>query len=203
MAIPPESRVARALAAALRKGLAGSDAEPAGPGLLDAAVLVPLLDLAGRPALLYLRRALDLPDHGGQVAFPGGLREPGDRDLAATALREAAEEVAVDPARIEVLGALPRVSTLAKYSIQPFLSLWPPGSYAPASPGEVDRVFQVPLAWLADPTSSREVEIALPARRLCAPAWCWEGEIIWGATRRITLELLQRLAASGSGFGLE
>lgn len=195
----PESPAARALVAGLSLPAA---AEPAPPGLLDAAVLVPLLDLGGQPALLYLRRAGHLPDHAGQVAFPGGLREATDRDLAATALREAAEEVAVDPAGIRLLGALPRVSTLAKYSIQPWLSLWPPGRYAPASAEEVDRVFQVPLAWLADPRSSREVEIALPTRQLSAPAWCWDGELIWGATRRITLELLARLRDAGAGFGL-
>jgi 8-oxo-dGTP pyrophosphatase MutT (NUDIX family) len=203
MTAAPESRAARALAAPLLAELAGRGGVPAEPGLLDAAVLVPLLDRGGRPALLFIRRAWDLPDHAGQVAFPGGLREAGDASLAATALREAAEEVAVDPARIELLGALPRVNTLAKYSIQPFLSLWPPGDYAAASPEEVERVFQVPLAWLQDPASTREVEIALPDRRLRAPAWCWEDEVIWGATRRIAQALLQRLAAGGSGFGLE
>lgn len=202
MPATPEPRLARALADALRPGLAPAPT-PVEPGLLDAAVLVPLLDRAGGPALLFLRRGASLPDHAGQVAFPGGLREAGDASLAATALREAAEEVAVDPARIELCGPLARVSTLAKYSIQPFLSLWPAGDYGAASPDEVARVFQVPLAWLADPAQSREVEIALPERRLRAPAWCWEDEIIWGATRRITLDLLQRLAAAGAAFGLE
>lgn len=199
----PESCLARALVAPLRAALADGDGAPPEAGLLEAAVLVPLLDRDGQAALLFIRRAQGLPDHPGQIAFPGGLREAGDASLAATALREAAEEVAVDPAGIELVGALPRVSTLAKYSIQPYLSLWPPGDYAAASHDEVERVFQVPLAWLQDPASSGEVEIALPARRLRAPAWCWDGEIIWGATRRITQELLQRLATGRSGFGLE
>ncbi|MBM4118693.1 CoA pyrophosphatase [bacterium] len=198
----PDARSARALALSLRPQLPREGAQPEA-GLLDAAVLVPLLDGGAGPALLFLRRAQDLPDHAGQVAFPGGLREAGDGSLAAAALREAAEEVAIDPARIELYGALSCVSTLAKYSIQPFLSLWPPGEYRAASPGEVARVFQVPLAWLADPASSSEVEIDLPGRRLRAPAWCWDEEVIWGATRRITLDLLQRLAAAGAAFGLE
>ncbi|MBM4118941.1 NUDIX domain-containing protein, partial [bacterium] len=93
----PDSRQARALVDALRLHLAPAPT-PVEPGLIDAAVLVPLLDRAGQPALLFLRRAASLPDHAGQVAFPGGLREAGDASLAATALREAAEEVAVDPA---------------------------------------------------------------------------------------------------------
>lgn len=170
---------------------------PAGPGLVDAAVLVPLLDAAGDgPALLFMRRARDLPDHAGQVAFPGGVRELKDDTLRDTALREASEEVTVAPGAVRLLGPLPRVSTLAKYSIQPFLSLWPPGRYAVASPAEVERVFQVPLAWLAAPASSEETEIALPGdRRLRVPAWLWEGEVIWGATRRITLTLLDLLAS--------
>ena len=106
------------------------------------------------------------------------------------------EEVAVAPGDVRLLGPLPRVSTLAKYSIQPFLSLWPPGRYGVASPAEVDHVFQVPLAWLAAPANSEETEIALPGgRRLRVPAWLWEGEVIWGATRRITLTLLDLVAA--------
>ena len=175
--------------------------QPVGPGLVDAAVLVPLLDGTGAhgadgPALLFMRRARDLPDHAGQVAFPGGVRELGDATLRDTALREASEEVAVAPGDVRLLGPLPRVSTLAKYSIQPFLSLWPPGRYGVASPAEVDHVFQVPLAWLAAPANSEETEIALPGgRRLRVPAWLWEGEVIWGATRRITLTLLDLVAA--------
>ncbi len=163
------------------------------PSLTPSAVLVPLLDGKAGPALLFTRRSRRLPDHAGQIAFPGGVLDTVDETLRATALREAGEEVDVDPDRIEILGALNRISTLAKYHIQPFLALWPSGEYGSGSPEEVEHVFQVPLAWLADPRNERRVSVDLPGRSLTVPAWVWEGEVIWGATRFITADLLSRL----------
>ncbi len=161
--------------------------------LTPSAVLVPILDTERGPALLFTRRSRRLPDHAGQIAFPGGVLDPADPDLRATALREAGEEVDVNPDRIKILGSLDRISTLAKYRIQPFLSLWPPGDYRPGNPAEVERVFQVPLDWLADPANERPARIEVPGRLMEVPAWIWEGEVIWGATRRITVDLLSRL----------
>ena len=189
--LPP----ARELAARLLPHLAVEETstEKANRSLTPSAVLVPLLDGESGPALLFTRRSRSLPDHAGQIAFPGGVHDADDADLRATALREAGEEVDVDPGRIEILGALERVSTLAKYRIQPFLALWPAGDYAPESLEEVERVFQVPLAWLANPANETRVRVDLPGRRLDVPAWVWEGEVIWGATRFITADLLARL----------
>lgn len=161
--------------------------------LTPSAVLVPLLDGKEGPSLLFTRRSRRMPDHAGQIAFPGGIHEATDADLRATALRESVEEVDVELDRIEIIGALDRVSTLAKYRIQPYLALWPAGDYGPGSPEEVERVFQVPLSWLANPANENRVEIDLPGRRLAVPAWVWEGETIWGATRFITVDLLARL----------
>jgi 8-oxo-dGTP pyrophosphatase MutT (NUDIX family) len=190
-----EEWTAAGLAARLRPALGEAPSGEGSDSLKPAAVMVPLLDVDGRAALLFLRRTVLLPDHGGQVAFPGGMHDPADADLYATALREAAEEVAVDPAAITRVGALEPVTTLAKYRIQPYLSLWPAGPYAIASPSEVARIFTVPLAWLADPAHTRECEVAARGQRLRVPAWSWQGEIIWGATRRITLDLLARVVA--------
>ncbi|MBN2171984.1 MAG: CoA pyrophosphatase [Candidatus Krumholzibacteriota bacterium] len=181
---------------------------PAGPpagddGILPAAVLVPLLPVAGEAALLFTRRTRTLPDHKGQVSFPGGVREAGDSDLLATALRESAEEVGVDPARVRPLGALaPVVTWMEKYRVQPFLSLWPPGPYAPASPGEVARVFTVPLAALLPPAALRQAAVEFEGRRIETPAFLAEGEVIWGTTRRITQDLLARLRSGLAEAGL-
>ena len=188
------SRSARELAALLAPGLAKGDGpREAELALTLSAVLVPILDGAAGPALLFTRRSRRLPDHAGQIAFPGGVHDSDDADLRATALREAGEEVDVKPEQIEILGALDRVSTLAKYRIQPFLALWPAGDYGPASPEEVERVFQVPLDWLAHSANESRVRVNLPGRRLEVPAWVWDGEVIWGATRFITSDLLARL----------
>ncbi len=165
-------------------------------GLLPAGVLVPLLEGEHGAELLYIRRSDELPDHSGQVSFPGGVHEAGDADLFATALRESEEEVGVAPETVRCLGALSPVSTLEKYCIHPFLSLWPDRNYAPASPREVQRVFRVPLARLLDPASQHEVEVDVDRHRLFVPAFLHDGEVIWGATRRITLDLLSRLQAA-------
>ncbi len=151
---------------------------------------------SGVAALLFMRRASGLPDHAGQVAFPGGVREPDDANLFETAVRESDEEVGADPARVECLGALASVSTLEKYWIQPFVSVWPAGNYRPRSTEEVAHVFNVPLDWLLTADPSTEVEVDVPGARLRVPAFLFEGEVIWGATRRITLDLLARLRAA-------
>jgi 8-oxo-dGTP pyrophosphatase MutT (NUDIX family) len=174
---------------------------PARAGLVDSAVLVPLLPVAGEAGLLFIRRAGHLSDHAGQVSFPGGLREPGDASLYATALRESVEEVGVDADAARRIGALPPVTTLEKYRIHPFLGVWPEAAYGPASPVEVARVFTVPLAALLDPASEAMVEVSVGDRDLQVPAFLCEGEIIWGATRRITLDLLARLRGALDGSG--
>ncbi|MCP4548320.1 MAG: CoA pyrophosphatase [bacterium] len=169
-----------------------AECEPA-TTLRPSAVLVPLLEQAGEAELLFMRRSSTMLDHAGQVSFPGGVRDSEDRDLAATALRESREEVGADPSRIRLLGGLEAVCTLRKYHIQPFLSVWPEADYEPVSCGEVASVFRVPLRWLMDPSTSGEAEVEHEGRVLRAEAWVWRGEIIWGATRRITLDLLRRL----------
>jgi 8-oxo-dGTP pyrophosphatase MutT (NUDIX family) len=192
-------RVGNLLASRLERG---EEPSPA-PHLVSSAVLLPLLpgDDALEAELLFIRRAGGLPDHAGQVSFPGGVQEAGDVSLYATALRESEEEVGVDSASVECVGALAPVSTLEKYWIQPFLSIWPAGEYRSASPEEVAHVFRVPLAWLLAADESVEVEVEVPGARLRVPAYIYDGEVIWGATRRITLDLLTRLrAALGKGF---
>ncbi len=198
-----EGEGTRALTSLLRPRLGPLVPEPSPePGLVDSAVLVPLLDGPHGPSLLFTRRSDHLPDHAGQVAFPGGVKDPDDRDLVGTALRESAEEVGVDPERVELIGTLGSITTLAKYRIQPFLSVWPAREYRPVSRDEVERVFLVPVHWLADPANHSRAKVEVPGKRLDVPAWLWEGEIIWGATRRITEDLLERLVAASNREGL-
>ncbi len=162
-------------------------------GLRPAAVLLPLLDTAEGPSLLYTRRSSSLPHHRGQVAFPGGIREEGDTGPYHTALREAEEEVGVSPEAVRYLASLRPTETLREFRILPFLSLWPEGSYGPNSEEEVERVFTVPLAWLLDPDSQRQVIVEEGRLRLSVPAFPFDGEIIWGATFRMTQDFLDRL----------
>jgi 8-oxo-dGTP pyrophosphatase MutT (NUDIX family) len=158
------------------------------------AVLVPLVALGDDYAVVYTLRADHLPNHKGQVAFPGGKHSVGrDRDLLQTALREAHEEVGIVPADVDVLGRLDDVLTLsADFVITPYVGLLPPDYSYRANPGEVADVFSVRLSHLADTqrhaTEMREWQGALyPIEVIFAGH-----HKIWGATHRITMDLLAR-----------
>ena len=101
------------------------------------------------PQVLFTRRAEDLPDHAGQISFPGGRFEPGE-DALACALREAREETGIDPGAVEVLGELPRYRTITSYDVVPVVGLFTPRAPLRADPAEVSEIFEVPLAHLMD-----------------------------------------------------
>src|SRR5258707_208294 len=93
-------------------------------GDTDAAVLLPLFGWPERPGLIFTERRADLRSHAGEISFPGGRRDEGDADLAATALREAEEEIALDRSVVDLRGALPPTGTFATgYRIHPFVGL--------------------------------------------------------------------------------
>lgn len=153
-----------------------------------AAVLVPLVAREEGLTVLLTQRADHLNDHAGQVSFPGGRHEPFDADSTATALREAQEEVGLDPARVEVLGALPDYLTGTGFRVTPVVALVHPPFTVKADSFEVAEIFEVPLSFLMDP-SHHEVRLfrweggerrffAMPYPRSDA-----DGDyFIWGAT---------------------
>ena len=162
------------------------------PGKTVAAVLVPLLAVAGEPSLLFTRRSNFLPHHQGQISFPGGRQHPGeDADLAATALREAQEEIGLDPAHVRLLGPLDDIETVAtRFLITPFVGIVPhPYDFRP-SPDEVDLIFTVPLAALRSPDALRQEVWDFGGRKVPIDVYPFEGHVIWGATQRITRNLL-------------
>ena len=116
-----------------------------------AAVLVPLVVRDEGLTVLLTQRADHLNDHAGQISFPGGRRESWDADATATALREAQEEVALDPARVEVLGSLPDYLTGTGFRITPVVGLVHRPFTVEADTLEVAEIFEVPLAFLMDP----------------------------------------------------
>jgi 8-oxo-dGTP pyrophosphatase MutT (NUDIX family) len=163
-------------------------------GRTDAAVLLPLFGWPESPGLIFTERRADLRRHAGQISFPGGRPDEGDADLAATALREAQEEIGLEPASVELSGALPPTSTFATgYRIHPFVGLIPSPerlSLTP-SPEEVETVLAFSLDVLREGYAVRRL-----VRRgvvLHTPTYEAEGQLIWGATARILGELLDRL----------
>ena len=162
------------------------------PGKTVAAVLVPLLAVDGEPSLLFTRRSAALPHHQGQVAFPGGRRHPDeDRDLLATALREAHEEIGLAPADVRLLGVLDDIETVStQFLITPFVGVIPwPYDLRPC-PREVDAIFTVPLQVLLAPGAERRERWDFGGREVPIDTYPVDGHVIWGATQRITRNLL-------------
>ena len=172
-----------------------AEAATAGPGVA-AAVLLPLYGWPAEPGLVFTERRADLRRHAGEISFPGGRQDPGDADLAATALREAEEEIALDPTAVELRGALPAVSTfVTNYRVYPFVGLVadPLELGLEPNPAEVETVLTVSLARLREGYEMRRlVRRGVPIR---TPTYELEGgQLIWGATARILGEFLSRVS---------
>jgi len=159
-------------------------------GFGEAAVLVPLHEEAGVTSVLLTLRRHDLRHHAGQVCFPGGLVDPGEASLAA-ALREAQEEIGLDPVRAVVLGRLSEAVVLqSAFRLTPWVSSVPyPYPYA-AAPREVEAIWHVPLAALLAPGVHRTERLLVYGLELDVHYYDVEGRTIWGATARILSELL-------------
>lgn len=166
--------------------------------LRESAVLVPIFRDAVGEATLVLVRRTNYGVHGGQLAFPGGKREPADASLLATALRETEEEIGLPAAAIEVLAELPPVHTRSNgFQIAPFLARISPPPTWRFDPIELAEVLQVPVRHLADPTTAGQELWQLPGWP--APElidfWRVGPHHLWGATYRIVHALLPRLLA--------
>lgn len=166
--------------------------DPARP----AAVLVPLLRKLQEWHVLFTRRTDTLPEHSGQVAFPGGQCDPSDQSPEDTALREAYEEIRLHPADVKILGRLNTLITITNYSVTPVVGSIPqPYDFAIAE-REVSRVFTIPLAWLADPSNREIRKRILPPPLKPTPIIYfkpYEGEVLWGVSAQIVLDLLKAL----------
>ena len=163
-----------------------------------AAVLVPLVNRPQGLQVLFTQRSADLPDHPGQISFPGGRVEPGDASVAAAALRESAEEVGLPQAQVTVLGYLSDYETVTGYRVTPVVG-WvePPFAITP-DPVEVADVFEVPLAFLMDPANQQRQFRMLGALRREFWAIPYGDRYIWGATAAMLLILDRTLRAVAS-----
>jgi 8-oxo-dGTP pyrophosphatase MutT (NUDIX family) len=181
-----------------RESTADGVGDPAEPRpLVAAAVLVPLV-LGATPGVLLTKRAAHLSSHAGQVSFPGGRIDPDDADAEGAALREAEEEIGLARAQVTVVGRLSDYATGTGYRITPIVGLLPAGIGLESlrlqlSAGEVDQVFELPLAVLLDPAAPRQQSVRV--RGVTRQFWVWPHpeHYIWGATAAILLNLAARL----------
>jgi 8-oxo-dGTP pyrophosphatase MutT (NUDIX family) len=171
---------------------------PAPPREVNSGVLAAFFEERGEARLILTRRSSGLRTHQGQVSFPGGRLDEGE-DAVAAALREAFEEVDLDPCLVTTVGWLhPLVTMVSASFILPVLGTVDGRPHLTPNPGEVERIFDVSLAELADPAIFHEERWRFPSRVMTGsednsfPVWFFEvaGELIWGATARMLYELL-------------
>ena len=162
------------------------------PGSTDAAVLVPLYLDAGDLHAVFTKRRDDLRRHAGEISFPGGRQDEPDEDLRTTALREAEEEIGLPREEVELVGALPPVGTFVTgYRIFPFVGVIRVGHAWTPQPNEVEEVLELSLRAMIDGyESKRLLKKGVPIK---TPTYTVDGHFVWGATARITEELLERL----------
>lgn len=163
-----------------------------------ASVLIPLV-VRDELTVLLTRRTEHLRDHAGQISFPGGRAEPYDSDAAATALREAEEEVGLPHEHVEVIGTLPIYATVTAFMVTPVVALVRPGFQLRPDPFEVAEVFEVPLGFLMQPANHQRhvFEFAGERREFFSMPWQLGGQryFIWGATAAMLRNLYRFLSA--------
>jgi 8-oxo-dGTP pyrophosphatase MutT (NUDIX family) len=176
------------------------------PGLLNqgqfapseirpAAVLMAVTDRPD-PGLLLIHRPDSMRAHPGQVAFPGGKLDPGE-DAVAAALREAHEELALNPSEVRVIGASDRFITGTGYDVTPVLGLVPPDLPLEPNPLEVASWFEAPLDFVLDPANHAHKEREWFGRMRPYIEIDWQGHLIWGITAAILANISRRLAWHG------
>lgn len=161
-------------------------------GSTRAAVLIPVRHWPHRPTATFTERRSDLAKHAGEISFPGGRSDPDDPHAAATALREAEEEIALDPSRVRIAGALAPVGTfVTSFRIQPYVGLIDDDAELRPNPGEVAAILNFELEELAEAYEIRRLlRHGVPFR---TPTFEIGRHLIWGATARITADFLKRL----------
>lgn len=166
--------------------LSGGNGRPAG-------VLMPLWDDGQAVKMIFTKRSSDLPQHAGQVSFPGGMSERSDNDLVHTALRETHEEIGVPMGMVKVLSRLDQLQTITGFVVTPYLGMVASGATFQVNPVEVDHLLMVPLAKVLNRDSYREVEVDWDGMKFRQMALPHDGDVIWGATFRMLQNFIESL----------
>lgn len=161
------------------------------PNPVAAAVLVALVDRPEGLTVLLTERASHLAKHAAQISFPGGRLEPTDPDVASAALREAQEEIGLDPARVEVFGYLPDHLVISGFRVTPVLSLVTPPFSLELNSAEVAEVFEVPISHVFDPANHKARLRRVGDEDMLLYDIPWQGQNIWGATAGMLLTFVR------------
>ena len=191
---------------ALSGALRPLDDPPSAPGWNHAQMVELLGDTPRRPAsvliglregvqprLVFTVRTAHLQAHAGQVAFPGGRRDPEDRDAVDTALRESEEEIGLARAHVAPLGFLDCFETISGYCVTPVVARIAQQAVLYPTPDEVAEVFEVPFAFFLEPSNLRRYDMEFRGHRRPMVEFVHGGHRIWGATAAMLLNLLERM----------
>ena len=186
-------RITLALAAEPPQGLLAGDLIEGHDGEhRQAAVLVAITD-RDKPGLILTQRREHLRTHAGQVAFPGGRIDEGE-NASAAALREAYEELSLNPALVRLLGTADPYCTVTGYWVTPVIGVIPPDLELVANPEEVADWFEAPLDFVLDPANQRQMTAEYRGRTRQYYEIDWNGRHIWGATAAMLVNLTKRIA---------
>ncbi len=185
-------RLRAALHGAARDDLLPGDLLEVAPEGTPAAVLVAVTDRPSPGLLLTVRRE-HMRTHAGQVAFPGGRIDPGEEAIGA-ALREAQEEIGLDPSLVRVIGAADPYRTVTNFLVTPVIGLVPPDLPLEANENEVADWFEAPLDFLLDPANQQRLSALYQGRERHYYQIDWNGRKIWGATAAMIVNLSRRMA---------
>lgn len=161
--------------------------------LRDAAVLVPVIDRPNGATVLLTQRSSHLRSHPGQIAFPGGRIDPEDKTARHAALREAEEEVGLDPSLVEVIGQMPYYLTGSGFRILPVLSVVKPDFILTINRDEVDEAFEVPLSFLMNPANHSRGSRMFQGKERFFFSMPYQNHFIWGVTAGILHMIYERL----------
>ena len=170
------------------------DLLPEGHALVEAAVLVGLVERSEGTQVLLTRRTDALRHHAGQVSFPGGRLEASDADAVAAAMRETFEEVGIPASQIAPVGYLDVFTTITGFRVLPVVATIASDYVARPDSNEVAEVFEVPLAFLLDPANLASLSLEHRGRARQVWEFSYPGQRIWGVTAAILLNLRERLA---------
>ena len=160
--------------------------------LPEAAVLMPFTNQSA-PELILTVRSAGMPTHAGEVAFPGGKRDPTDQDLLGTALRESHEEVGLLPSEVEVLGQLSPLASRFGMKVTPFVGIVPRDVALQAEEREIDQIFRVPLEFFLDTRPDLSSPMEFYGKRFRIPTYHYDNKRIWGLTAFMILDLLNNV----------
>jgi 8-oxo-dGTP pyrophosphatase MutT (NUDIX family) len=161
--------------------------------LRAAGVLIPIIERPEALRVLLTERSADLRHHAGQVSFPGGGMEAHDVDIIATALREAREEVGIQPHEVDIAGFLNPTPTITGFAVTPIVGLVRETFTLKVDPMEVERVFEVPLDFLMDYRNEEHSERDFQGTTIPVVTFHYDGHRIWGATASMLITLRQLL----------